>query len=86
MPTLSNLWSMEKRSVQITGYRGFRSVVLAGITGSILSTSATEAFAKSLVCFNVIDIMAKALFQEDLREISEGALGLCSGNISCAWE
>lgn len=61
-------------------------MLLAGLTGSSLNTSATDAIAKSLVCFNVTDIKAKVLFQEGVREISEGALGLCSGNTSCAWE
>lgn len=46
------------------GYRRFRSVLLAGITGSSLSTSAADAFARSLVCFNVADIMAKVLLRE----------------------
>lgn len=61
-------------------------MLLAGTTGSSLNTSAADTIARSLVCFNATDITAKVFFQEGLREISEGALGWCSGNSSCAWE
>lgn len=53
-------------------------MLLAGITGSSLSTPAIYPFAKLLVCFNVVDFLAKVLFKEGLKEVNEGALVLCA--------
>lgn len=66
----------------MVGYSRFRSVLRAGITGSSLSTPQIHPFAKLLVCFNVVDIWAKVLFKEGLKESDEGTLGLCAGNTS----
>lgn len=60
----------------------FRIVLLAGLTGGSLITPATYPVAKLLVYFNAVDILAKVLFKDSLKEIKKGALGLCSGNTS----
>lgn len=52
---------------------------LAGITGSSLSAPAIYPFTTLLVCFNVVDIWAKVLFKEGLKEKSEGSLGCVQG-------